>query len=247
MNATTQVLSLQPSDAPSDPMRLPASATPMDMLLRAVSSGASIEVMEKLLALQERWEANQARRAFDAAVATAKAAIPIIGRNRKGHNDKQYADFSAYAKAVDPILGENGLSYRFRTVQTDKISVTCILSHRDGHSEENTLAGPADTTGSKNAIQAIGSTLTYLQRYSLVQALGLAAGDDDNGAAAGAAVDTISDEQRDVLLGLIETTGADIAKFCRFMNVEALPEILASQFGKAKLALEAKTKKAPAA
>ena len=81
-------------------------------------------------------------------------------------------------------MAAHGLSYRFRTIQDGAIKVTCILSHKSGHSEENTLSGPADASGSKNAIQAIGSTLTYLQRYTLTQALGLAASDDDDGRSA---------------------------------------------------------------
>lgn len=154
--------------------------TPMDMVQQAVTSGAGIEVVSKLMDLHERWEANQARKDFDEAIAAAKAEIKPVAKNKKGHNDKRYADFSAYAREVDPVLARFGLSYRFRTEQDDRIKVTCILSHRGGHSETNTLAGPADSSGSKNAIQAIGSTLTYLQRYTLTQALGLAASDDDD-------------------------------------------------------------------
>src|ERR1043166_3719179 len=143
--------------------------TPMDMVDRALTSGASIEIVEKMMGLQERWEANQNRKSFDAAIAAAKAEIPPIVRNASGHNAKKYADFAAIARVVDPIISKHGLSYRFRTTQNDKINVTCVLSHKAGHYEETTLAGPADMTGNKNAIQAIGSTLTYLQRYSLVQ------------------------------------------------------------------------------
>jgi hypothetical protein len=53
-----------------------------------------------------------------------------------------------------------------------------------GHSERTTLSATADTSGSKNSIQAIGSTVTYLQRYTLLAAVGLAAGGDDDGQAA---------------------------------------------------------------
>lgn len=158
--------------------------TPMDMVQQAVSSGANIEVVAKLMDLHERWEANQARKDFDAALASAKSEIKPVVRNKKGHNEKRYADFAAYAREVDPILAKHGLSYRFRTEQDGAIKVTCVLSHKNGHSETNTLAGPADSSGSKNAIQAIGSTLTYLQRYTLTQALGLAASDDDDGRSA---------------------------------------------------------------
>ena len=162
----------------------PAPLTPMEMLDRAVSNGAGMETLEKLMALQERWEKNNARRAFDEAIAQAKAEIPVIIKTRTGHNEKKFADFASIARVVDPIITKHGLSYRFRTTQDDRIHVTCVLSHRDGHSEETTLAGPPDATGNKNAIQAIGSTLTYLQRYSLTQALGLAASEDTDGAGA---------------------------------------------------------------
>jgi hypothetical protein len=130
------------------------TTTPMTMLEKAVSSGASLEMVEKLMALQERWEANQARKAFDEAIAAAKAEIKPVVRNATGHNSKKYADFSAIANAVDPIISKHGLSYRFRTNQTDRIAVTCVLSHKAGHYEETTLAGPADASGSKNAIPA---------------------------------------------------------------------------------------------
>ena len=147
--------------------------TPMDMLGRAVAAGADIDVLEKLMALEERWRSNEARMAFDEAVSAAKREIPVIIKNATGHNRMKYANFAAIAKTVDPIISNHGLSYRFRTAQSEKgISVTCILSHKAGHFEETTLSGPADSSGSKNAIQAIGSTLTYLQRYSLVQMLG---------------------------------------------------------------------------
>jgi hypothetical protein len=208
----------------------PARAvTPMDMLNRAVESGAGLEMVEKLMSLQERWETGQARKAFDRAIAAAKAKITPIQRNAKGHNDKRYADFAAIAKVVDPILSEHGLSYRFRTAQSDRISVTCILSHEDGHSEETTLTGPADSSGNKNAIQAIGSTLTYLQRYSLVQMLGLAAAADDDGKA-GAGVATITQKQADDLTDLIETKGASRSAFLKWAKQERFEDIPADQY-----------------
>jgi uncharacterized membrane protein len=222
--------------APLEEM-LPVAVTPMSMLDRAVASGAPIEVLEKLMGLQERWEANQARKAFDEAIAEAKAEIPPIIKNRTGHNDKRYADIAALATVVDPIISQQGLSYRFRTVQEGSvISVTCVLSHRAGHSEDHTLSGPADTSGSKNAIQAIGSTLTYLQRYSLIQALGLAASNDDDGAAAGAG-EAISDEQIAQLRKAIKDFDADETKIAAFAKVETIEEIPAQLFDKAVAAL----------
>lgn len=190
------------------------------------------ERIERFIVLKERIDAANAKKTFDAAIALAKASIPPVVKNRKGHNDKSYADFAAIAAVVDPIIAPLGLSYRFRTAQSDKISVTCVLTHEGGHSEENTLSGPADASGSKNAIQAIGSTLTYLQRYTLVQALGISASEDDDGKAAGAGV-TISDEQLAKLRSLIDEVGGDTAKLCDHFKIEALPDLPAAKLPEA--------------
>lgn len=213
--------------------------TPADMLSMAVERGASIDVMSKLMDLRERWEAGQARKAFDEAVAAAKAQIPAIVKNREGHNNKRYADFAAIAKVVDPIISQFGLTYRFRTTQTDRINVTCVLSHKGGHAEENTLAGPADTTGNKNAIQAIGSTLTYLQRYTLVQALGLSASEDDDGRSGNMGA-SVSEDQIGELVELMDSVSADKAAFLRFFKIDALADLPADKFGKAVAMLNAK-------
>jgi hypothetical protein len=235
MNAVEKI---EPQPEP----RAVAAVTPMDMLNRAVESGAGLDMVEKLMSLQERWETGQARKAFDRAIAAAKAKITPIQRNAKGHNDKRYADFAAIAKVVDPILSEHGLSYRFRTAQSDRISVTCILSHEDGHSEETTLSGPADASGSKNAIQAIGSTLTYLQRYSLVQMLGLAASNDDDGKAGGSG-GAISEDQAAELIALADEVGADKRAFCEYFRIDGIAMMPAKDFERAKIALNKKRAK----
>jgi hypothetical protein len=175
----------------------------MDLVSMALQNGASMEVLERLFALQERNEANAARRAFDGAVSAAKAEIPVIIKDRQvdfankggGRTTYKHEDMASIAKVIDPILGRHGLSYRFRTPPTGQanwITVTIVLAHRDGHSEENSMSGPSDTSGNKNPLQAIESTVTYLQRYLLKAALGIAAGHDDDGRQ-GAANDRLGD------------------------------------------------------
>lgn len=215
--------------------------TPMDMLNRAVAQGADIDVLEKLMGLQERWEDNQARKAFDAAMANAKAKIPVIIKSRKvdftsqkGRTNYQYEDLGAIAKVVDPILAEFGLSYRFNT-QTEAtiVTVTCIVSHRDGHSERNTLSAAHDQSGNKNSIQAVGSTITYLQRYTLKAALGIAAANDDDGRSADQENTSISPDQVGALREKIEEVGADLVKFCERWAIEALSELPSKKYNEA--------------
>lgn len=225
--------------------------TPMDMVGRAVANGANIEVVEKLMALHERWEANQARKAFDEAMAAAKAEIPVIFKGRevdftsaKGRTHYRYEDLAEIARTVNPILSKYGLSYRFRTTShaNEPVSVTCIVSHRLGYSEENSLSAGRDESGNKNSIQAVGSTLTYLQRLTLKASLGLAASHDDDGRQHGQTEvdEPISTEQRDELLGLIEATETDVALFCKYYKIDAVPDLPTSKFASAKKQLEAK-------
>ena len=117
--------------------------TPMDMLERAVSSNAGVEVISKLMDLQDRWQAGQARRSRFEAMAAAKAEIPVITHEEsrltftspKGRTNYRHEDLAEIARTVDPILTKHGLSYRFRTTSqpNEPVSVTCIVSHRQGH------------------------------------------------------------------------------------------------------------------
>jgi hypothetical protein len=164
--------------------------TPMHMLERAVTSGADVEVLERLVGLQERYEAKEAARRFSVALSDARASLPKLVKNKEvnfGQGAKKtqykYEDLSSVVEQLAPVLVHHGLSFRWRTdtETVGTVKVTCILSHRDGHSEETTLGGPVDNSGNKNAIQAVGSAVTYLQRYTLKAALGVAASDDDDG------------------------------------------------------------------
>ncbi len=222
--------------------QLPA-VSPMAMIERAIASGATVEMIDKLMTLQERHEANLGRRAFDEAIAKAKAEIPPIFKNRSvGYETSgkkvgyQFEDLGEIARTVDPILSRYGLSYRFRTKQEGAaVIVTCVLSHQAGFFEETTLQGQADNSGSKNAIQAVGSTVTYLQRYTLKAALGLAATTDTDGAKPASGADqNITEEQYRNLIDMIDAAGVpeqvilDAAKISalHFMPQRALPSIL---------------------
>ncbi len=219
----------------------------VQMIERAARDPAvDVDKFERLMAMQERVQARQALIDFEGAVASAKSRIGPVKKNATGHNEKRYANFEAYAREIDPILSELGLSYRFRTQQdASKIKVTCVLSHTSGHREENSLESMSDKSGSKNEIQAIGSALTYLQRYSLVQALGLAATDDDDGKKAGEQ-DLISSEQIAELYELIRKIGKDDAEktFTNYFKIESVCDLPAKEFKRAVVALE---KKAPRA
>lgn len=163
-------------------------ATPSQLLASAIDKGMSVEHLSGLLALQERWEAGQAKKAYTEAFSAFKAEGIKILRNRAVTagplQGKSYAELHAVVNAVTEALARYGLSASWKNTKDDKdwIEVTCTLTHVGGHSESVSMGGPPDVGGAKNPIQARASTVTYLQRYTLKAICGLAeAGQDDDG------------------------------------------------------------------
>lgn len=164
-----------------------APVTPMQLLQIATQQGADIEKLSQLMALQERWEANEARKAFTVAMAEFKSNPPAILKSKQvnipGGARFAHATLADVCDGVCAALSQHGLSHKWETAQAnDQISVTCTITHRLGHKESVTLTASPDDSGKKNGIQQIASTVTYLQRYTLMAATGLAAKDmDDDG------------------------------------------------------------------
>lgn len=164
-------------------------ATPAHAFDLAVQRGASIDQIERFMAAKERWEAAEAKKAFNVAFAAFKAEAVKIIRTKKITDGplkgKSHAELSGVIDASTPALSRYGLSTAWRLTQDTKdwMEVTCTLSHVAGHSETVSMGGAPDTGPGRNAIQARGSTKTYLERYTLTAILGLAASDaDDDGA-----------------------------------------------------------------
>lgn len=166
-----------------------AQITPMQMLSMAVSQGADIDKLDKLMQLQERWEKNEARKAFVVALNEFKANAPKIIKDKKvsfGNTKYSHALAGSASEEIGAELAKHGMSHRWDVEQVEgRIKVTCILTHSMGHSERVTMEATPDTSGSKNSIQAIGSTVSYLQRYSLFAATGLVPKDADDDAHGG--------------------------------------------------------------
>lgn len=173
-------------DRPSQ-SRAVVATTPSDLLRMAVEQGADIEKLEKLMALQERWEANQARKAYVEAMAAFKANAPEIYKDKNVSftgTSYNHATLGGICDVVIEALAGHGLSHRWDTSQDGGfITVACILTHKLGHSESTKLEAQPDNSGKKNSIQQLASTVTYLQRYTLLSACGLATKDmpDDDG------------------------------------------------------------------
>src|SRR6185312_2369806 len=222
-----------------------AAVTPPEMLRYAIDKGANIEALERLMTLSERWEANEARKAFVAALTAFKSEQHEIIKNKEvtfGNNGKaayKHATLDNVCNVIASGLAEHQLSHRWEVDQLDggAIRVTCVLTHALGHSERVSLQASPDTSGSKNGIQAIGSTVTYLERYSLLAATGLATKDQDDDAGRNKAL-RITPEQKAELIEIQKGYGTDTAKFLKYLKVETLDDLPAVEFEEAKIALK---------
>lgn len=231
---------------------LPAAITPMDMIDKALASGASPEALEKLLTLQERWEATQARKAFIVAMAQAKAKFGPILKRHDGYSSRyKYEQLPDVMAAVDGPLSENGFSYDWKTedLPDGRIRVTCVVTHEAGHSRSNSLAGhPNDTADAKanmNGLQRMGGAVTYLQRYTLKAALGIAA-EKDTDAAASVGPElamTITADQFQELRDMLEQTKDKEEQMLAFVGARSMEEMTLAQYAKAKAVLVKKIDK----
>lgn len=217
----------------------------------AVNKGEGPETLEKLLALQERWEANEARKAYTKAMAAFKADPPNIVKDKLvsydgkagGRTQYRHATLANVTSVVSAALAKHGLAAAWKTDQENgQVSVTCTVTHELGHSEITTLSAAPDNSGSKNPIQAIGSTVSYLERYTLLALLGLATYDPNDNDGAGAPIEYLDEAQVGTIRDLMAEHGVDPAKFCVYMHVESIEKIPVSRFQQACTAIKAKKK-----
>jgi len=224
--------------------------TPMSMLQIAVEQNADLDKLQKLMDLHERWEAGEAKKAFVAAMTAFKADPPEIFKNKhvefttnSGITSYDHASLDHISSAIGEKMSLHGLSFRWETEQLDggTIKVSCVLTHIQGHSERVSLQCGADQSGGKNNIQAIGSTVTYLQRYTLLAAAGMATAEMDDDGKTSDPPEPITEEQ--VLILHSRATENEVLDnfkdWLKTKGIDALEDIPVDQLGQISKGLDA--------
>jgi len=220
---------------------------PVEVIRSLVEKGASPESIDKYLDVQFKWEANQAMKAYHKAMAEFKENPPEILKDKnvgystsKGNVGYSHASLANVVSTITKALSQHGLSASWKTQQNGKIVVTCNITHILGHTEETSLSADADSSGSKNSIQAMGSTITYLERYTLLAILGLATHDQDNDAQS--VNESIDEKQLHSLRdGLIDADAKE-APLCKYLKIEKLEDMAKSDYQKAVNAIAERKK-----
>jgi len=229
--------------------------TMMAVIARAAADpNTDVAKLHSLMDLYERIGARNARIAFASALAEMQPKLPVIDRNgrievpakegKTGHSTP-YATWEDMNDAIRPILHDHGfaLSFRIGQAQDGKITVAGVLSHREGHSEETTITLMHDSTGSKNAVQAVGSSTSYGKRYTAMALLNItsrAPQDRDDDADSAFPGDWISEDEMADLVALMDEVGADRTKFLNWLKIDTLARLPKKRLQEAIRALEAK-------
>lgn len=163
--------------------------SPEAMITLALEKGASIEVMERMFAMREKFLAEQAKAAYNSALAEFQSVVPVIKKTKRVMNKDGktvryiYAPTDSIISQIQKPLAKAGLTYRWETKQVDnKITAICFVTHVLGHTESSDFTVEIDKEAFMNAPQKAASALTFAKRYSLTNALGIATGDEDTDA-----------------------------------------------------------------
>lgn len=206
--------------------------------------------LQALLQAQFMVEDRDAQRQFNAALYAAQKAMPRV--TKRGAIDLgkgkpiPFATWEDMDTVLRPIMAQHGFSLSFSaTSRADGTGavVTARLLHSAGHAETFSMPLPPDVGPGRNALQAMGSTLSYAKRYLAEMAFNVVReGQDDDGATSDLA--RITAEQKDQIVQLMQDAKADTKGFLTFLGIETLDDLPQKDFARAANALQAKINKA---
>lgn len=188
------------------------------LINQAVAKDASVESLERLLAMRKELKAEWAKEQFDKALASFQGECPIIEKKRKvsfNSTKYSYAPLEDIIEEVASLLSRHGFSYMFDTQMNGKMKVICKVRHVAGHSEIANFDMEIDSNAKMNVSQKYGSALTYAKRYAFCAAFGI----------------TVKDEDTDIKTKEVDTVGideADIKEIDNSVNQEDLLKLFSN-------------------
>ena len=224
-------------------------SSPAEMMQSALANGIDLEKLSKLLELQERWEATQASKAYSKDFAMAQSEIqPVAKKNLNPQTHSKYADLSGVNEIAQPVYTKYGFSvifYEGETPKPDHIRLYADVKHCLGHKETYYYDAPIETTGIKgNAMMTRqhgkASSVSYARRYLMCMIWNISTKDNDGNSVV--AEEKIDENKVNIINSLIKELAVDLPKFLSFLSVEKVEDIKATDFARAKIALEARRK-----
>lgn len=219
--------------------------SPAEMIKQAVQGGADLDKLEKLLQLQEKWESNQARKAFAASFAEAQKNILSVTKTKtNSQTHSKYADLGDVIESSKPIYTAEGFSvifYEGDTPLAEHIRIYADVLHGMGHKETYHYDVPMDGKGIRGnenmtKIHAKASSTAYGRRYLMCMIWNIPTQDNDGNSVD---VETINEKQLANLRDQLAELDKKEDMFCTYLEVDKLEELPLAKLNKAQSALDA--------
>ena len=119
-------------------------------LLNVIAQAATdpsfdLDRLERLFGMARQVKADEAKEAFQAAMAQAQAEMPSVVKDRENsHLKSKYAQLEAIDDAIRPVYTRHGFSLMFSqraAEQAGDIVIVCTVLHKAGHSVTEELPG----------------------------------------------------------------------------------------------------------
>lgn len=224
------------------------AASIMQIIAKAASDPAvDVSKMSALLDLQERLTAKRAEAEFNQAYADLQDELPRIkkdgtveypiDKNKPDGPKKKAFSFATWENVdaiIRPLLKKCGFSLTFNSTQKQGDGggalVTGTLLHIGGHSKSASIPLALDSSGGKNNIQGMGSTLSYGKRYTTFMLLNIVTeGEDDDGVRGGMVF--INDDEAAEVNKLIDDTGTNRDRFLESLKLANVSNIQKGELG----------------
>lgn len=225
------------------------SVTVVDLIRElATDDRVSVEKLAGLMGLQERAEAREAERQFNAAFARLQAKLPRVKKNGTIDLGKgkpiPFAKWEDVDSVIRPILSSEGFALSFTSKPASAgVLMTAILTHEMGHSRESEMQLPPDAGPGRNALQAIGSSHSYGKRYLTFDLLNLVCeGEDTDGSKAF----PLTPEQRENVQNMVdacEIKGQGLGLFLKYAQAGSIEMIQQHRYEDVMQMLRAKHRK----
>lgn len=225
------------------------------MLSRAIDANVPADTLERLMALYERSQAIKAAQEFAVSMARFKSICPPVPRrteniqfkvSRNGQQvARKYAALEDIEATIRGPLGECGLSFRWTGVKIEgtQLSMECVVSHTGGHSVSSPVTLPVTSSAGCSEAQKYGAAMTYAQRFSLIQALGLTTCEEDaDGNGPPQDYERVSVDQATAIDAALTSVGGDRGKMLAYLQVEKISDIPAAKYKQVMASIERKRK-----
>jgi hypothetical protein len=158
------------------------------------------------------------------------------------HFKSKYADLAEVLNTVRPVLAANGLS----VIQSPSFDgAVCHVTTTIAHASGGYITGTMSCVPAKQDGQGVGSSTTYLRRYSLAAVCGIAQEDDDGNSSAHSKPATyplISSGEAARIKESIESLNIDEAAFLRHYGVKSIGQLTTDKIPAIDKAFIAKNK-----